>query len=65
MAVPVGRCCPAVTKSAGGSPLPFPRRPGRAAKVLDGMLDKLHSASARGHRVGLAVVRELSKKGGD
>lgn len=35
-----------------------------AAKVLASLLDKLHSASARGRRGGLAVVRDMSKRGG-
>jgi hypothetical protein len=35
-----------------------------AAKVLASLLDKLHSASARGRRNGLAVVRTMTEKGG-
>jgi hypothetical protein len=35
-----------------------------AAKVLAGLLDKLCSASARGHRGRLAVVRTMTQKGG-
>jgi hypothetical protein len=35
-----------------------------AAKVLAAMLDKLRSASARGRRGGLALVRTMTEKGG-
>jgi hypothetical protein len=35
-----------------------------AAKVLATLLEKLHSASARGRRGSLSVVREMSDKGG-
>jgi hypothetical protein len=35
-----------------------------AAKVLSALLDKLHSASARGRRGGLALVRTMTEKGG-
>jgi hypothetical protein len=35
-----------------------------AAKVLAGLLDKLHSASARGRPSHLAVVRTMTQKGG-
>jgi hypothetical protein len=35
-----------------------------AAKVLAALLDKLRSASARGRRGGLAVVRTMTEKGG-
>jgi hypothetical protein len=35
-----------------------------AAKVLAVLLDKLHSASARGRRGGLALVRTMTDKGG-
>jgi hypothetical protein len=35
-----------------------------AAKVLASLLDKLHSASARGRRGNLAVVRTMTEKGG-
>jgi hypothetical protein len=35
-----------------------------AAKVLAGLPDKLRSASARGRRGGLAVVRTMTEKGG-
>jgi hypothetical protein len=35
-----------------------------AAKVLISLLDKLRSASARGSRGGLAVVRTMTEKGG-
>jgi hypothetical protein len=35
-----------------------------AAKVLTALLEKLHSASARGRRGGLAVVRTMTEKGG-
>jgi hypothetical protein len=35
-----------------------------AAKVLAGLLDKLRSASARGRRGGLALVRTMTEKGG-
>jgi hypothetical protein len=36
-----------------------------AAKVLAGLLDKLRSASPRGRRGGLALVRTMTEKGGD
>jgi hypothetical protein len=35
-----------------------------AAKVLAAMLEKLRSASARGRRGGLALVRTMTEKGG-
>lgn len=35
-----------------------------AAKVLSVLLEKLRSASARGHRGGLALVRTMTDKGG-
>jgi hypothetical protein len=35
-----------------------------AAKVLAALLDKLHSASARGRRGGLALVRTMTAKDG-
>ena len=35
-----------------------------AAKVLASLLDKLHSASARGRRGNLASVRTMTQKGG-
>jgi hypothetical protein len=35
-----------------------------AAKVLTSLLDKLASASARGRRGGLAVVRTMTEKSG-
>ena len=35
-----------------------------AAKVLTALLDKLHAASARGRRGGLALVRTMTEKGG-
>jgi hypothetical protein len=35
-----------------------------AAKVLTGLLDKLRSASGRGRRGRLALVRTMTKKGG-
>ena len=35
-----------------------------AAKVLAALLEKLHSASARGRRGGLALVRTMTEKGG-
>ena len=35
-----------------------------AAKVLAALLDKLRSASARGRRGGLALVRTMAEKGG-
>jgi hypothetical protein len=35
-----------------------------AAKVLAALLDKLRSASARGRRGALALVREMTEKGG-
>jgi hypothetical protein len=37
---------------------------GAAAKVLAALLDKLRSASARGRRGGLALVRTLTERGG-
>jgi hypothetical protein len=33
-------------------------------KVLSALLDKWHSASARGRRGGLALVRTMTEKGG-
>jgi hypothetical protein len=35
-----------------------------AAKVLAALLEKLHSASARGRRGSLSVVRSMTKEGG-
>jgi hypothetical protein len=35
-----------------------------AARVLSVLLDKLRAVSARGRRVGLAVVRTMTEKGG-
>jgi hypothetical protein len=35
-----------------------------AAKVLAALLDKLRSASARGRRGGLALIRTMAEKGG-
>jgi hypothetical protein len=35
-----------------------------AAKVFSTLLDRLHSASARGRRGSLTLVRDMSKKGG-
>jgi hypothetical protein len=35
-----------------------------AAKVLAVLLDKLHSASVRGGRGGVALVRTMTEKGG-
>ena len=35
-----------------------------AAKVLAALLDKLRSASGRGRRGGLALVRTMTEKGG-
>jgi hypothetical protein len=35
-----------------------------AAKVLVGVMDKLHSASARGRRGRLAAVRTMTENGG-